>query len=65
MTLKEKNKVLAEVHWDYIESLLRVSMTTEDYDKDEVIDMCHFHYLTAWEHGTKHYAELLDEQGVL
>ena len=61
MTLEEKNKKLATEHWQYIEKLLDVTLSTEkDYDIDSVIAMCRFHYLTAWEHGAKHYAEMLD-----
>ena len=59
--LVNKNKELAEVHWKYIEGLLDVSLLAEEkYDMDTVIAMCRFHYITAWEHGSKHYAELLD-----
>ena len=59
--MQDKIRVLAEEHWDYIEKLLDVSLSTDtDYDIDKVIAMCRFHYLTAWEHGAKHYAEMLD-----
>ncbi|MBF0233478.1 MAG: hypothetical protein HQK65_10635 [Desulfamplus sp.] len=63
MTLKEKNKGLAIQHWQYIAGLMDVMLTVEDYEKAEVISMCKFQYLTAWEHGAKHYAELLDGRG--
>ena len=57
-----KNKELAIQHWKYIEGLLDVSLLAEEtYDMDTVIAMCRFHYITAWEHGAKHYAELLKE----
>jgi hypothetical protein len=60
-TLQEKNKELAIQHWKYIEGLLDVSLLAEEkYDMDTVIAMVRYHYLTAWEHGAKHYAELLD-----
>ena len=60
-TIQEKNKELAEAHWKYIEGLLDVSLIAEEkYDMDTVIAMVRYHYLTAWEHGAKHFAELLD-----
>ena len=59
--MQDKIKLLAEEHWKYIEKLLDVTLSTDtDYDIDKVIAMCRFHYLTAWEHGAKHYAEMLD-----
>lgn len=61
--MQDKIRVLAEEHWKYIEKLLDVTLSTDtDYDIDKVIAMCRFHYLTAWEHGAKHYAELLKER---
>ena len=61
-TIQDMNKELAIQHWKYIEGLLDVSLLAEEtYDMDTVIAMCRFHYITAWEHGAKHYAELLKE----
>lgn len=58
--MQDKIKRLAEEHWQYIENLLNVSMKTGIYTKQEMIDNVKFHYLTAWEHGAKHYSEMLD-----
>ena len=64
MTLKEKNRDLAEVHWnEYVYHLLNTTLKKGIYTKEDVIENCRFHYLTAWEHGSKHYAELLDGKG--
>ena len=61
MTIQDKSKKMAVQHWRYIESLLTVSMLDdENYTFDMDIAMCRFHYITAWEHGAKHYAELMD-----
>ena len=61
--MQDKIKRLAEEHWKYIEKLLDVTLSTDkEYDIDSVIAMCKFHYLTAWEHGAKHYAEMIEER---
>jgi len=61
--IADKNQKLAELHWGYLEKLLFISMAETAYDKRHVLAMCKFHYLTAWEHGAKHMAELLDGGG--
>ena len=40
---------MAEAHWDYVESVLR-----SHNERQEVIDKCHHHYVTAFVHGFKH-----------
>ena len=60
-SLEEQNKELAAKHWMYIEDLQETTMKKGIYTKEEVINMCKFHYLTAWEHGAKHLKELMLE----
>jgi len=63
-TIQEKSKKLAVEHWDYVKQVIFISIPeTATYDKTAVIEMCRFHFLEAWKHGAKHYAELIDGHG--
>lgn len=44
---------LAEAHWVYVESVLRVHG-----ESDDVIDKCGHHYRSAFVHGWKHAEEV-------
>ena len=59
-SIMDKNIELAKKHWIYISKMLDVTLKKDIYNKDYVIEQCKFHYITAWEHGAKHYAELMD-----
>ena len=49
MELNEHQK-MAETHFDkYLAGVLR-----NHGEKEEVINKCRFHYITAWVHGAKH-----------
>jgi len=64
MTIQEKSTELANQHFNYISKLIDISVPKDAlFDKSYIMDMCRFHYLTAWEHGAKHYAELMDGIG--
>ena len=49
---------MAEAHWDYVESVLR-----SHNERQEVIDKCHHHYVTAFVHGFKHGAQQTGGKG--
>ena len=50
--MENKAEELAQAHWGYIESLLKIHSVL-----DEKIKMVEFHYKTAFIHGYKHGVE--------
>jgi len=47
---------LAEAHWSYVQGVLEATSALSQ----EEIDMCAFHYISAFEHGYKHAREDCD-----
>ena len=50
---KERGKVLADEHWQYMDSVLRISSGKEPGEIEEI----GFHYRAAMEHGYGHGVE--------
>lgn len=51
-----RGKELAEKHWEYIESLFTTHKAEED-----IVEICKFHYITAFIHGYGHgYEDCID-----
>ena len=50
--MSNKVKELAEEHWDYIEAVLRTHNELK-----QIIVKIQFHYITAFEHGWKHFEQ--------
>jgi hypothetical protein len=61
-SIMDKNIELAKKHWIYISELLDITLKKEIFSKEYVMAQCQFHYLTAWEHGSKHMAELMEQE---
>ena len=48
----DRGEVLADAHWGYIKSLIQAHGVD-----DETIELCGFHYKSAFIHGYKHGIE--------